>query len=63
MAVSALRFLYHVTLKQDRVIEMIPYPKQEYQLPEILSRAYRSADSQKYCAREWHQPRLVAQMR
>ena len=37
MAVSALRFLYHVTLKQDRVIEMIPFPKQEYQLPVILS--------------------------
>jgi hypothetical protein len=33
VAVSALRFLYHVTLKQDRVIEMIPFPKQEYQLP------------------------------
>jgi site-specific recombinase XerD len=37
VAVSALRFLYHVTLKQDRVIEMIPFPKQEYQLPVILS--------------------------
>jgi len=35
--VSALRFLYHVTLKQDRVIEMIPLPKQECQLPVILS--------------------------
>src|SRR6202795_1812263 len=37
VAVSALRFLYHVTLKQDRVIETIPFPKQEYQLPVILS--------------------------
>jgi site-specific recombinase XerD len=37
VAVSALRFLYHVTLKQDRGIEMIPFPKQEYQLPVILS--------------------------
>src|ERR1700676_2484820 len=32
VAVSALRFLYHVTLKQDRVIEMIPFPKQELRL-------------------------------
>lgn len=37
VAVSALRFLYHVTLKQDRVIEMIPSPKQEHRLPVILS--------------------------
>jgi integrase/recombinase XerD len=37
VAVSALRFLYHVTLKQDRVIEMIPFPKQEYPLPVIVS--------------------------
>src|ERR1700674_1305854 len=37
VAVSALRFLYHVTLKQDRVIETIPFPKQEYRLPVILS--------------------------
>ena len=34
---SALRFLYAVTLKQDRVIEMIPTPKAEYRLPVILS--------------------------
>jgi integrase/recombinase XerD len=39
VAVSALRFLYHVTLKQDRIIEMIPFPKQPYQLPMILSPA------------------------
>jgi integrase/recombinase XerD len=37
VAVSALRFLYHVTLKQDRIIEMIPFPKQEYSLPVIVS--------------------------
>jgi site-specific recombinase XerD len=37
VAVSALRFLYHVTLKQDRVIEIIPFPKQEHRLPVILS--------------------------
>ena len=37
VAVSALRFLYHVTLKQDRIIEMIAFPKQEYPLPVIVS--------------------------
>src|SRR5260370_7650368 len=37
VAVSALRFLYHVTLKRDRIIEVIPFPKQECQLPVILS--------------------------
>ena len=37
VAVSALRFLYAVTLKQDRVIEMIPSPKKEHRLPLILS--------------------------
>jgi hypothetical protein len=36
VAVSALLF-YHATLKQDRVIEMIPFPKQEYQMPVIVS--------------------------
>jgi site-specific recombinase XerD len=36
-AVCALRFLYHVTLKRDRAIEMIPFPKQECQLPVIVS--------------------------
>jgi hypothetical protein len=35
VAVSALRFLYHVTLKQDRVIEMIPFPKRECQLRQL----------------------------
>jgi integrase/recombinase XerD len=37
VAASALRFLYAVTLKQDRVIEMIPTPKAEHRLPVILS--------------------------
>src|SRR5450755_2792290 len=37
VATSALRFLYAVTLKQDRVIEMISTPKAEYRLPVILS--------------------------
>jgi len=37
VAVSALRFLYHVTLKQNQVIETIPYPKKEDRLPVILS--------------------------
>jgi len=37
VAATALRFLYAVTLKQDRVIEMIPTPRQEHRLPVILS--------------------------
>jgi integrase/recombinase XerD len=37
VAASALRFLYIVTLKQDRAIEMIPTPKAEHHLPVILS--------------------------
>jgi len=37
VATSALRFLYAVTLKQDRVIEMISAPKEEHRLPVILS--------------------------
>src|ERR1700680_3343388 len=37
VAASALRSLYTVTLKQDRVIEMIPTPKAEHRLPVILS--------------------------
>ena len=37
MAVSAVRFLYHVTLKQNQVMETIPYPKKEDRLPVILS--------------------------
>jgi len=37
VAVSALRFLYRVTLKQDWVVAMIPTPKKEHRLPVILS--------------------------
>jgi len=37
VAVSALRFLYKVTLKRDWAFEMIPAPKSEHRLPEILS--------------------------
>ena len=37
VAARALRFLYTVTLKQDRAIEMIPTPKAEHRLPVILS--------------------------
>jgi len=37
VAVSALRFLYTVTLKQDQVIAMIPAPRNETRLPVILS--------------------------
>lgn len=38
IAVSGLRFLYHVTLKRDRTQFSIPLPQQPSQLPEILSR-------------------------
>jgi integrase/recombinase XerD len=37
VAATALRFFYTVTLKQDRVIEMIPTPRPEHRLPVILS--------------------------
>jgi integrase/recombinase XerD len=37
IAVSALRFLYKVTLKQGWAFEMIPAPKSEARLPVILS--------------------------
>jgi integrase/recombinase XerD len=37
VAVSALRFLYRVTLRQNWAVEMIPAPKKEYRLPVILS--------------------------
>ncbi len=36
--VSALRFLYRVTLEKDWVVERIPYPKPESRLPVVLSR-------------------------
>ena len=35
--VSALRFLYGKTLKQDWSVEQIPYPRQEKRLPDVLS--------------------------
>jgi site-specific recombinase XerD len=37
VAATALRFFYAITLKQDRVIEMIPTPRPEHRLPVILS--------------------------
>jgi integrase/recombinase XerD len=37
-AVSALRFLYRVTLKQDWAIPEIPYAKEERKLPLVLTR-------------------------
>jgi site-specific recombinase XerD len=37
VAATALRFLYSVTLKRDRVLEMIPNPRPEHRLPVILS--------------------------
>jgi site-specific recombinase XerD len=36
--VSALRFLYRVTLKRIWCVEQIPYPKREHKLPVVLSR-------------------------
>jgi site-specific recombinase XerD len=37
VAVSALRFLYQVTLQREWALEMIVAPKSEHRLPEILS--------------------------
>jgi site-specific recombinase XerD len=37
VAVSALRFLYAITLQRDWSIQFIPAPKKEYRLPIILS--------------------------
>lgn len=37
-SVSALRFLYRVTLKRDWAISAIPYPKKERKLPVVLTR-------------------------
>jgi len=37
VAVSALRFLYKVTLQRDWTVELIPTPKKETHLPVILS--------------------------
>jgi integrase/recombinase XerD len=37
IAVCALRFLYNVTLRNDWIINYIPFPKQPRKLPEVLS--------------------------
>ncbi len=37
VAVSALRFLYAVTLKRDWTVQLIPGPKKDHRLPVILS--------------------------
>jgi integrase len=39
VATTALRFLYGVTLKRDRFIELLPTPRKEHRLPVILSPA------------------------
>jgi site-specific recombinase XerD len=39
VAVTALRFLYGITLKRERFIEMLPMPRPEHHLPVILSPA------------------------
>ena len=37
VAVSALRFLYAVTLRRDWTVQLIPAPKKDHRLPVILS--------------------------
>ena len=44
-AVSALRFFYGVTLGKKWVVEKIPYPKKERQLPDIPTREEMSGIS------------------
>src|SRR5579864_2452627 len=39
VAMTALRFLYGVTLQRERFIEMLPMPRREHYLPVILSPA------------------------
>jgi site-specific recombinase XerD len=39
VAMTALRFLYGVTLQRERFIEMLPMPRKEHYLPVILSPA------------------------
>ena len=39
VAMTALRFLYGVTLQRERFIEMLPLPRKEHYLPVILSPA------------------------
>jgi hypothetical protein len=36
---TALLFLYKVTLKRERVLDMLPTPRKEHHLPVILSPA------------------------
>jgi site-specific recombinase XerD len=36
--VSALRFLYRVTLQREDLVDRIPYPRRDHQLPTVLSR-------------------------
>jgi len=55
IAVSALRFLYKVTLKRPWAVDEIPMPKQPFKLPVILSpeevmRFFESVDSMKHRA-------------
>jgi integrase/recombinase XerD len=37
VAVSALRFVFAITLKRDWTVQLIPGPKKDYRLPVILS--------------------------
>jgi integrase/recombinase XerD len=39
VAMTALRFLYGVTLRRERFVEMLPMPRKEHYLPVILSPA------------------------
>jgi integrase/recombinase XerD len=39
VAITALRFLYGITLKRERFLEMLPTPRKEHHLPVILSPA------------------------
>jgi site-specific recombinase XerD len=45
VAVSALRFLYKVTLKRDWPFELIPAPKSETRLPVILGTGVRVSEA------------------
>jgi integrase/recombinase XerD len=39
VAITALRFLYGITLQRERSLEMLPMPRREHHLPAILSPA------------------------
>ncbi len=52
---SALKFLYRITLKRPEVVENIPYPKRPKTLPDVLSKEevltiFEAIDSLKYKA-------------